>query len=145
MNRLTHPRSSGIKTGHWSPNKKDDLVEALAAYENTGLSPQDIYALKSKTILKAMGKAWIPCSERLPEEDGEYLVWYDCGYCTKNPSEDDEKGYMVVPFDTEQGAFGCWQGRIHPDSLGFLDEEFVECNTAVAWMPLPEPYREEEK
>ena len=36
MERLTHPRSSGIKTGYWSPNKKDELIERLAAYEDTG-------------------------------------------------------------------------------------------------------------
>lgn len=42
MERLTHPRSSGIKTGHWSPNKKDELVERLAAYENTGLTPEEV-------------------------------------------------------------------------------------------------------
>ena len=56
MERLTHPRSSGIKTGHWSPNKKDELIERLAAYEDTGLTPQDIYRLKAGTILKALGK-----------------------------------------------------------------------------------------
>ena len=35
MERLTHPRSSGIKTGHWFPNKKDELIERLAAYDDT--------------------------------------------------------------------------------------------------------------
>ena len=42
MERLTHQRSSGIKTGYWSPNRKDELVERLAAYEDTGLDPQEI-------------------------------------------------------------------------------------------------------
>ena len=55
MDRLTHQRSSGIKTGYWSPNRKDELVERLAAYEDTGLDPQEIYNLKAGTILKAMG------------------------------------------------------------------------------------------
>ena len=41
MNRLTHERCGGIKTGYWSPEKKEDLVNALAAYENTGLTPED--------------------------------------------------------------------------------------------------------
>ena len=60
MERLTHPRNSGIKTGYWSPNKKDELVAALAAYENTGLTPQEVYELKAGMILKSMEMQWIP-------------------------------------------------------------------------------------
>ncbi len=60
MERLTHPRSSGIKTGYWSPNKKDELVERLAAYEDTGLTPEEIERLKKQ-------HRWIPVEERLPE------------------------------------------------------------------------------
>ena len=62
MERLTHPRSSGIKTGYWCPNKKDELVERLAAYEDTGLTPEEIERLKKQ-------HRWIPVEERLPEED----------------------------------------------------------------------------
>lgn len=42
MDRLTHERNNGIKTGYWSPNKKEELVQRLAEYENTGLTPQEI-------------------------------------------------------------------------------------------------------
>ena len=61
MERLTHPRSSGIKTGYWSPNKKDELVERLAAYEDIGLTPEEIERLKEQ-------HRWIPVKERLPEK-----------------------------------------------------------------------------
>ena len=44
-----------IRDRHWSPNKKDELIERLAAYEDTGLTPQEIYGLKAGTILKALG------------------------------------------------------------------------------------------
>ncbi|MGN1165107.1 MAG: hypothetical protein ACI4S2_01600 [Lachnospiraceae bacterium] len=40
--RLTHKRNNGIKEGYWTPSKKDELIERLAAYENTGLSPEEI-------------------------------------------------------------------------------------------------------
>ncbi|WP_279220808.1 hypothetical protein [Clostridium sp. OM02-18AC] len=30
MERLTHKRANGIKSGYWSPNKKDELVQRLA-------------------------------------------------------------------------------------------------------------------
>ena len=33
MARLTSERCSGIKTGYWSPAKKDDLVQKLGAIE----------------------------------------------------------------------------------------------------------------
>ena len=53
MNRLTHERCNGIKTGYWSPEKKDELVKALAAYENTGLTPDQIQELKERDTAKA--------------------------------------------------------------------------------------------
>jgi hypothetical protein len=56
---------------------------------------------------------WIPCSERLPEEDGLYLV------------------------TTSKG-----QVQVHVFSHNGNSEEYwMRCNKA--WMPLPEPYREE--
>ena len=42
MERLTHERTNGIKAGYWSPNKKQELVDTLAAYENTELTPEQI-------------------------------------------------------------------------------------------------------
>lgn len=44
MERLTHERSNGIKTGYWSPATKEALVQRLAAYENTGYEPEEIHA-----------------------------------------------------------------------------------------------------
>lgn len=70
MNRLTHSRSNGIKTGYWSPNKKGELVERLAAYEDTGLSPEDVAELREfirqplNTALPAFHlPQWIPVEE----------------------------------------------------------------------------------
>lgn len=44
MERLTHERVNGIKTGYWSAatNTKEALVQKLAAYENTGYEPDEI-------------------------------------------------------------------------------------------------------
>lgn len=53
MERLTHERCNGIKTGCWSPEKKQVLVDALAAYEDTGLTPQEIMELKARDTAKA--------------------------------------------------------------------------------------------
>ena len=123
MKRLTHPRSSGIKTGHWSPEKKDALIERLAADEDTGLTPQEIYSLKAGTILKAIGEKWIPVKERLPEEDERVIL------CTR---------YGTVKEGTYTERYGYAMRK------GFFTEDcFEELCDVIAWMPLPRPYQEE--
>ena len=52
MKRLAHVRCNGIKTGYWSSEKKEDLVNALAAYENIGLTPEEIMELKERDTPK---------------------------------------------------------------------------------------------
>jgi hypothetical protein len=83
---------------------------------------------------------WIPCSERLPEDSGDYLV---------RPSDSVLEDYsdfseiMIMPYDADCEAFGWWVERYHPISLGYLDSDFNEFEV-LAWMPLPEPYEVEE-
>lgn len=45
----------------------ENAVERLAAYEDTGLEPEQVEALKRQT--------WIPCRERLPGEKQRVLFW----------------------------------------------------------------------
>ncbi len=61
---------------------------------------------------------WIPCSERLPEESGFYMV-------TKKIKETGNRFTGKSHFDTQKG----WN-----DPLNFVD--------IVAWQPLPEVYHE---
>ena len=42
MERLTHPRCSGIKQGYWSPEKKEELVQRLALYEDLDPDPDHL-------------------------------------------------------------------------------------------------------
>ena len=63
---------------------------------------------------------WIPCSERLPEKNGNYLVNYESSDGTTTLR------YEVVD-------------HYGPDWL-----HKTRCNKAVAWVPLPEPYEESE-
>ena len=44
VERLTHERVNGIKTGYWSAATKDKIIQKLAAYENTGYEPDEIHA-----------------------------------------------------------------------------------------------------
>lgn len=45
MDRLTAPRCNGIKSGYWSTAKKDELVQRLGQYEDTGLTPEEVREL----------------------------------------------------------------------------------------------------
>ena len=42
MKRLTFKRVNGIKTGYWSPAKKEELIERLSQYEDLGYDPEDL-------------------------------------------------------------------------------------------------------
>ena len=42
MNRLTLQRVNGIKTGYWSPVKKDELIQRLGKYEDLDMEPEEI-------------------------------------------------------------------------------------------------------
>ena len=83
MERLTHERLNGIRDGYWSPNKKQELVDRLAAYENTDLDPEQVKHVKEtakKYLLeKAQGKVggWIPVEERLPDESLNSVIGWD--------------------------------------------------------------------
>lgn len=56
---------------------------------------------------------WIPCSERMPEESG----WY------------------IVTVEDETDTHLRWFSMLH----GF---EWDEKDNTIAWMPLPEPYKD---
>lgn len=56
MDRMTHERVNGIRAGYWSPEKKEELVQRLAAYENIGLEPEEISAkIEACNIYKSLG------------------------------------------------------------------------------------------
>jgi len=81
-------------------------------------------------------RGWIPCNERLPTEDGDYLVTYEKGYA-------EDYGFDpigIAPFEVDCEGFGIWQERFDQYTLGSLGSDWVEIDV-VAWKPLPEPYR----
>ena len=73
---------------------------------------------------------WIPCSERLPEEEGEYLIW--CVSYDVITGDKVTNAYGISYYDTQLGA---WTG-VHVG--GFL------WNEVFAWMTLPELYSKTE-
>ncbi len=69
---------------------------------------------------------WIPTKERLPEEREEVLYWYDCN--------NHNRGFLVGFYEKDGSKF----------TVGFDDAYSMRLEYVKAWMPLPEPYEEEE-
>ena len=122
-----------------------EVCDKLAAYEDTGLDPEQIreidrlYSEKCRELAEERKKhEWIPCSERLPEDcDNRFYM------CVVENHEEDPPMYCQY----EEGiGFGFWNDVFDEHTLGFVDSYFraneeLGYETVIAWMPLPEPYR----
>ena len=144
MERMTLERVNGIKTGYWSPKTKEEIVQRLAEYENTGLTAAefnhyfdvsqrnvDHYERESlkferentklkKRIeaLEAAASPWIPTTERLPEIGQRVII------CRQK-----EKGVPYIEQAT-MGPGGWW--KVYGTNVKQVD----------FWMPMPEPPEE---
>lgn len=132
MKRLTAERVNGIKTGYWSASKKEELVQRLAEYENTGLEPDEIRELVSKVI--ALGllvmQDWIPVEKRLPETS-DYILLSFANFSLP----------AIGRYETDSdGNSAFYLGDCDEEDTCISQDLFVN-----AWMPLPEPYRAEEE
>ena len=80
--------------------------------------------VKAQKIVKALSNRqqgeWIPVSERWPKENNKYLVTL---------TDEDYSGNNIHII---QIAY--WTGLK-------WDLDFEECNSVIAWQPLPEPYK----
>ena len=81
---------------------------------------------------------WISVSEKLPEKDGDYFLF------GKIVEDDDTENIFIGMYDACAEKFGYWEDYYDRNTLGFLDSELIEYNKVIAWMPLPEPYKEGE-
>lgn len=77
------------------------------------------------SVVAEYNNGWIPCSERLPPEPNT------------NNTFDKKPVYLASVNGEDYPYRALWNGRYFMD--GFLILE------AVAWMPLPEPYKQVEK
>lgn len=71
---------------------------------------------------------WIPCSERLPEEEGWYLVTIQNDKTRKRRTENDLFAIGIAEAHKHTPYKFCKDGHRQ---------------TVIAWMPIPEPYKAE--
>ena len=115
----------------------DDLIErdALEQFYESGTDPNDTYAdmtfIRAEHIEDAPAvNRWIPCSERLPEL-----------------KKDHESDCVLCYCDTGAYAFSTLQENFF-GQVGFAcekeDDYYHSIGKVIAWMPLPEPPKEDE-
>ena len=93
---------------------------------------------QKKVIERLKSTNWIPVSERLPEDEKEYLVTLEKVYGTH------EKLYGIANY-LKFGDAGYWNEK----KYGYLEWDKysdghggTKMYKVIAWMPLPEPYKE---
>lgn len=101
-------------------------------YEGVARGLEQAAGIVGKTKCKEEPR-WIPCSERLPDREGRYLVTLPLvnGYPWLRILH-----YGMPDFDEEYRR-RCWY-----ETGDYCD---IAVNGIVAWMPLPEPYEEKEE
>ena len=105
---------------------KRRTFEGMVAYFNRTVADMDIprkYKMELLGMITAIlqkhdeeVRRWVPCSERLPEKEGNYLI-------TAQPTYNHAKDIRIAH----------WSSRW----VGYVKSEII------AWMPLPQPYTEE--
>ena len=94
--------------------KRQDAIRAVTTRDGCGRCEKAIKNIPS-------AQQWIPCSERLPEDDETVIVTRDNDIIA------------IATFEEGEVNNGWW-----------MDFWYTEDNVK-AWMPLPEPYKGEEK
>lgn len=95
------------------------LGKRLKEYEDTGLEPEEINKIKSGWILFKLE----------PDKDGRETL---TGHLPENNQE-------ILVTDGKR----TWFDTFFWDGYCYLDSNFEFVKEAIAWMPLPEPYKEE--
>lgn len=125
---------------------KDRLIQLKNEVESTGdgayLSKNNISKIVELLLADLYEKenGWIPVSERLPKDEKEYLVTLEKVYGTP------EKLYGIASYLKFDDA-GYW----NENKYGYLEWDKysdghggTKMYKVIAWMPLPEPYKEDE-
>ena len=99
-------------------------VDAKGTYDGEWLYTDEF--CKAVNDLPSAQPQWIPCSEKLPEDDTLMLVNY---------------------IDERPNAMDIWIGWHEMENVWYIDGEAHSKefgNEVVAWMPLPKPWKGEQ-
>ena len=124
-----------------------DTISRQAAYDTLTEYYHHKTDIQHKALAEALSRVpstsisqWIPCSERLPEEDGDYWVTVDPRHVPPRYKSTD-----VITWHN-----GKWMMADYfvIDGEGQKKPKYIEVPVnipIIAWMPLPEPYRAERR
>ena len=84
-----------------------------------------------ETVDEVKSNQWIPCSEKMPESDGTYLVYAPDYQGGSSSAKEWHNGVMFAKF-----KHGKWSVEV-----GYYNRP----GCVRAWMPLPDPYQEGEE
>ena len=111
---------------------KESLCERCDKMKRIG-SADDIEKLIIRCLPSARSEQrWIPCSERLPEESGRYLVTRGLNACGALWNR-----VYIINYSDLMGLKSeriWWDGNVGKSDFERIDD-------VIAWMPLPEPYK----
>lgn len=84
---------------------------------------------RQRAIEVINSRRWVPCSERLPEDNRQVLIYAMSVH------------YALAKYDEMREADGTYKKQwVTFDAW----KPFYTIKEVIAWMPLPEPYREDE-
>ena len=106
---------------------KQNIDETLADVAENRLENwlNELPPIQPETNCSEFPNSWIPCSKRLPDKEGDYLVTL----------LDDGRTWVKIALWNETFG-GRWQAVL------YNDVDYSDISNVIAWMPLPEPYRE---
>ena len=113
-----------LERASWSANPNLKVVKCLC----------DAYDIALKALEQTR---WIPVSERLPEKNGRYLVTMSSFCCLPQRIE-------VLSFAMDLHRIDKYDFPEHKCGFYYMGEEwgYLEVDDVLAWMPLPEEYKE---
>ncbi len=119
-------------TDWYHQNANKDMVRGASNEHEAWYKAEDIYrALES--VPSAQPERWIPCSERLPSENGVYLV------TSREKATAEEFGFDLDDVEVKKMRFDEDGWRIPRHLPEWING--VVHTTILAWMPLPKPWK----
>ena len=119
----------------YAKDRKGELAKLINdAADTIELLSAKLYASQMERSNQYYHGGWIPCSERLPEETGKYLV---------TQKEDGDVGFEVHETMLRIMRYDNVNGWCIPRHIPeWINEKLTDVVTA--WRPLPEPYKGEQ-